>query len=460
MAVNDTIKSGNAPSQIWRKDTLGNITNLTLSSVDKKTRSNEQEVQLCNYTDVYYNHFIRSSMDFMLATATEREISNCSLSIGDVVITKDSEKNDDIGVPAIIRDNIPNLVCGYHLAILRPLPHKVDGMFLFYALSILETQQQFWGRANGITRFGLRKNDIKNIEIILPSISEQKAIANVLTILDDKIELNRRMNKTLEEMARALFKSWFVDFDPVLAKMDGRWQPGQSLPGLPAELYNLFPDCLVSSELGEIPQSWRVKEIGDITTVVGGTTPSTKQPLFWVGGHHFWATPKDLSSLTTPILLETNRKLTDDGLAKISSGLLPCGTVLMSSRAPIGYLAINEIPTAINQGFIAMLPHEGISNLFLMFWCDIQQPAIIAQANGSTFLEINKRNFRRINIVKPELSVIQAFDNTVRPLYERMKSNEMQNKILGNLRDAMLPKLLSGKIRIPDWKSDDPRSDQ
>lgn len=353
-----------------------------------------------------------------------------------------------------------NGICSTDIWVVRPSSKNICLEFLYYLMASQEFIEFATLGSEGTRMPRAKWEHVSRFEIRLPNLAEQQAIAHFLCSLDDKIELNGRMNKTLEEMARVLFKSWFVDFDPVRAKIEGRWQPGQSLPGLPAEHYDLFPDRLCTSELGEIPQSWQVKEVGDLTTVVGGTTPSTKQPLFWVGGHHFWATPKDLSSLATPILLETNRKLTDDGLAKISSGLLPCGTVLMSSRAPIGYLAISEIPVAINQGFIAMLPHEGISNLFLMFWCDIQQPAIIAQANGSTFLEINKRNFRRINIVKPELSVIQAFDNTVRPLYERMKSNEMQNKILENLRDEMLPKLLSGKIRIPDWKSDDPRSDR
>ena len=103
------------------------------------------------------------------------------------------------------------------------------------------------------------------------------------------------MNETLEEMARALFKSWFVDFDPVRAKMDGRWRRGESLPGLPADLYDLFPDRLVNSELGQIPEGWGVKALGDVVEVVGGTTPSTKVIEYWQGGTHCWATPKDLS---------------------------------------------------------------------------------------------------------------------------------------------------------------------
>ena len=235
------------------KTTLREIADVRLSSVDKKTKSGENPVRLCNYTDVYNNNFIKADMEFMPATGTDREIENCTLYTGDVVITKDSETDDDIGVPALVRENVPDLVCGYHLAILRPNPSKVDGTYLFYALGLNETQHQFHSYANGITRFGIRKADIGLVEIPLPLLPEQRAIAHILGTLDDKIELNRRMNQTLESMARAIFQDWFVDFGPVRAKLEGQD------PYLAPELWNLFPDDLVDSELGKIPEGWDVK---------------------------------------------------------------------------------------------------------------------------------------------------------------------------------------------------------
>lgn len=216
---------------------------------------------------------------------------------------------------------------------------------------------------------GLNRNHLHQAMVRLPiDLEEQRAIAHILGILDDKIELNRKQNETLEAMARALFKAWFVDFEPVRAKMEGRWQRGQSLLGLPAHLYDLFPDRLVESELGKIPQGWRYSRIGEEVSVCGGSTPSTKEPEFWEGGQHNWATPKDLSTLKFPVLLATGRKITDAGLEKISSGLLPSGTVLLSSRAPVGYLAIAEVPTAINQGFIAMKCDGALPNVFILYW--------------------------------------------------------------------------------------------
>ena len=150
------------------------------------------------------------------------------------------------------------------MAILRPKPSKVSGPYLYYALQAQDVQHQFHSFANGITRFGLRKSDIELVEIPSPPLKEQQDIAHVLGTLDDKIELNRRMSQTLEEMARAIFQDWFVDFGPTRAKMEGRWRRGESLPSLPADFYDLFPDRLVDSELGEVPEGWWVKGLGEL----------------------------------------------------------------------------------------------------------------------------------------------------------------------------------------------------
>jgi len=232
--------------------------------------------------------------------------------------------------------------------------------------------------------------------------------------------------------------------------MEGRWKRGQSLPGLPAHLYDLFPDRLVPSELGEIPEGWEVGVIADLAEIVGGSTPSTKEPAYWQNGIHYWATPKDLSRLQFPVLLETERKITDAGLSRISSGLLPPGTVLLSSRAPIGYLAIAEVPVAINQGFIAMKPRKSVSNLFLLLWAFFSRDDILNRANGSTFQEISKRNFRSLPLVIPPEHVMQTFDEWVRPLYQRMIENERMSSTLAGLRDTLLPKLIRGEIRVKD----------
>ena len=267
---------------------------------------------------------------------------------------------------------------------------------------------------------------------------EREAIGKLLSALDDKIELNRRMNATLEAMARALFRDWFVDFGPTRAKMAG------ADPYLAPEIWSLFPDRLDDEK---VPEGWQGSEIGQETKVVGGSTPSTKEPSYW-GGAINWTTPKDLSSLNSPVLIETNRTITEAGLAKISSGLLPAGTVLLSSRAPVGYIAISAIPVAVNQGYIAMQCGARLSNVYVWLWLHENMEAIKGNANGSTFQEISKKNFRPLPVVVPSEAVMCAFNEISVPLYERIEKNEIESRTLAQTRDLLLPRLMSGEIRV------------
>jgi type I restriction enzyme S subunit len=279
--------------------------------------------------------------------------------------------------------------------------------------------------------------------ITLPAISEQARVAGILGAFDDKIELNRKMNETLEQMASALFKSWFVDFDPVHAKAAGR-QPA----GMDKATANLFPASFVDSELGKIPKGWKVAPVGDTVECLGGATPSTTETKYWEGGIHHWTTPKDFSSLASPFLLDTDRKLTNAGIAKISSGLLPAGTLLLSSRAPIGYIAIATMPVAINQGFIALKCNEDASNFFMLNWCKANMGEIESRATGTTFPEISKLNFRPIRVCLPSKELMSAFTTGVAPLYEEIVLNLRQSRNLSAIRDTLLPGLLSGNISM------------
>jgi type I restriction enzyme S subunit len=316
----------------------------------------------------------------------------------------------------------------------------VDPDFLSHVLADPASVEWFKFHAIGATMPNLNEGIIRAFPLVLPPRSEQRAIAHILGAFDDKIDLNRRMSETLESMARALFKSWFVDFDPVKLKSSRN----EVLPGS-----ELFPDRLVDSELGTAPEGWTVGTVGDLAEVVGGSTPSTAHPEFW-GPQHHWATPKDLASLTTPVLLDTERKITDVGLQQIGSGLSAVGTVMMSSRAPIGYLAITEVPVAVNQGFIAMRPRSGVPSMFLLLWARFNQDVIINRANGSTFLEISKANFRPIPILIPPASVLSAFDKIAEPVFRRIVVAVRESCTLAALRDTLLPKLISGELRVKD----------
>ena len=318
--------------------------------------------------------------------------------------------------------------------------HGNDPKFAFYFLKNFD----FTSFDSGSVQPSLNRNFLNPALIEIPSVDEQKAIAHILGTLDDKIELNQKMNQTLEEIAKAIFKSWFVDFDPVRAKAEGR------PTGLPPEISDLFPNELVESEIGEIPKGWEVKTIADLADCVGGATPSTKNPEFWEGGKHTWTSPKDLSGSKSIHLLKTDRKITEAGLKKISSGLLPVGTVLLSSRAPVGYLALTTEPTAINQGYIALKPQSGIYNYFLFHWCESNLDEIKNRASGTTFAEISKAAFRPIPAIEPSNSAMKKFHHFVSPIYERVLVASKEMETLAELRDTLLPKLISGELRIAD----------
>ena len=236
--------------------------------------------------------------------------------------------NATIGRVAVVPEYNGRLLVGTSLTYFRLDPKKLLPRYLAVYFAGSDFQNQLIAVMSHSTRNQVPVTAQRKLHVVVPSLAEQKTIADMLGALDDKIELNRRMNATLEAMARALFRSWFVDFDPVRAKLDGN-QP----EGMDAESAALFPDSFTDSDFGHIPKGWAVMPVGDVVTTVGGATPSTKEPKYWEDGTHHWTTPKDFSPLQSPILLDTSRKITDAGLAKISSGLLPAGTVLLSSRA-------------------------------------------------------------------------------------------------------------------------------
>jgi type I restriction enzyme S subunit len=329
----------------------------------------------------------------------------------------------------------------------RPDPKKIYPKYLFAALRSYQVQQAIGNMHVGTLIPHFKKGDFDKLDIPVPEPSAQRAIGDMYFSLSAKIELNRCMNETLEAMARVIFKSWFVDFDPVRAKASG--EPPESICrrlGLTPDVLALFPDSFQDSELGEIPAGWAPTTIGSLATIVGGSTPNTRESSYWEKGIHYWATPKDLSSLSSPVLLQTERKISDEGLAQIGSGLLDPGTVLLSSRAPIGYRAINEIPVAINQGFIAMKPNNGVSKYFLLYWAEYAHDEIVSRANGSTFLEISKTNFRPTPVVRPSDGALEGFHRLIEPLFQHIISNERETMTLAAHRDSLLPKLLTGEL--------------
>ena len=350
---------------------------------------------------------------------------------------------------------------------------KVDMGYLYWRLLLSDT----YSLRTGSAQPQITINTLDSFEILIePSILKQKEIAKHLFLLNEKIETNNQINQTLEQMAQAIFKSWFVDFEPVKAKIAALEAGGSEDDALLAAMQvisgkdpqqltqlqtenpehytslrataELFPATMQESELGEIPEGWKVSQIGDEVTVVGGGTPSTKNLDFWEGGTINWTTPKDLSNVADKVLTDTDRMITEAGLNKISSGLLPVDTVLMSSRAPVGYLVLAKTPIAINQGYIAMKCEKTLSPEFVIQWCSTNMDEIKNRASGTTFAEISKKSFNIIPAVVPQESLISVYSKHAHQLYLKVEMNVRENKALSELRDTLLPKLLSGELNL------------
>jgi len=364
----------------------------------------------------------------------KNRLNRYSLKEGDIVFSRVGS----VDRRALVRKEEDGWLFSGRCLRIRPDHNKVNPSYLSWFFGLPSFKEHVRRIAVGATMPSLNTELLSSIPVFIPPLIEQDRIVNILDPIESKIELNRRMNRTLEEMARATFKSWFVDFDPVRAKAEGR------STGLPADLAALFPDSFEDSPLGEIPKGWRVSTVGDEVKVVGGGTPSTKESSYWVNGKFSWTTPKDLAGLSSPILIKTDRQITKEGLNQISSGLLPKGTVLLSSRAPIGYLAIANVPTAINQGFIGMVCDQALPNIYILLWTQQHMEVIKARANGTTFQEISKVNFRPILLVVPNQSILDSFLTITKPLFDRITSNLLENNNLEEIRDSILPKLMSG----------------
>jgi len=382
---------------------------------------------------------VASDIAFKVSTDLHSKFRRSTLRGGELLVTL---VGANFGRVAIAPERFKGFNCSRAVGV---VPLIEDAKYVMFALRSPLTRHLMdtWANTTAQPTFNLK--DLGNLPIPLPPKFEREAIAEAISAFDDRINLLRETNTTLEAIAQALFKSWFVDFDPVHAKMQGR-----APEGMDDATAALFPDSFEESELGAVPKGWQVMPIGDAVETVGGATPDTKTPEYWEPAEHHWTTPKDLSGIASPVLLSTERKLSNAGIKKISSGLLPVGSLLMSSRAPIGYLALAQTPMAINQGYIAMPPGGKLSPLYMLFWCQTNMDNIKGRANGSTFMEISKKAFRPIPALVAPQSILDPFDEVARSLFSLLVENEKQAQTLSALRDTLLPRLISGQLQLPE----------
>ncbi|EPA8312648.1 restriction endonuclease subunit S [Escherichia coli] len=313
-------------------------------------------------------------------------------------------------------------------AIIGTAKNENESHFWFYLLKKIDLNNYSTGSGQPL----INQTIINTISVTIPKLSEKRvSIGHFLRHFDQKINLSLNINQSLEQMSQTLFKSWFVDFDPVIdnaldagnpipealqsrAELRQKVRSSADFKPLPVEIRSLFPSEFEETELGWVPKGWNISLAGEEFIVKGGSTPSTANEDFWINGTIHWTSPKDLTGNQSKVLLDTAKKITPLGLTKISSGLLPVNTVLMSSRAPIGYLAISKVPMAINQGYIAIPSAKHLSPEYTIYWLDNIMDDIKGMAGGTTFAEISKSAFKTIKLLIPSSDIITEFSRITR----------------------------------------------
>ena len=324
---------------------------------------------------------------------------------------------------------------------LRGKPDVLDNTFLKFLLQSNPVQEELRSRGTGTTVVGIRQSELRKVSLTLPPLAEQKAIAAVLGALDDKIELNRRMNATLEAMAQVLFQSWFVDFDPVRSKLDGR-PPAALDPATAA----LFPDSFQESSLGPIPRGWEVCPLSEKIQLLSGGTPKTSEPTYWDGDIP-WYSVRDAPSETDVWVIHTGKHVTKLGIANSAAQIFPEKTTIISARGTVGKLALTAVPMAMNQSCYGVRGITGYGDYFTYYSLREATAQLQQRTHGTVFDTITTETFRTLDCIFPIPKITEAFDKLVEPLLSQIRANLHQSRTLATLRDTLLPKLLSGELR-------------
>ena len=339
-------------------------------------------------------------------------------SVWDIILAREAP----VGNAAIIMPG--QKVClGQRVVLIRANNCIVNPMFLVYYLLSDNIQHKLKNNANGAVVAHLNMEEIRNLKVSLPDIKIQNRVASILSSIDDKIDCNRRINDNLEQQAQALFKSWFVDFDPF---KDGEF---------------------VESEMGLIPKGWRVGLLSEIGEIVGGSTPSKAKSQYYTSNGIPWLTPKDLSNSPCKFTAKGEIDITKEGYASCSTKIMPKGTVLFSSRAPIGYVSIAKNEICTNQGFKSVVPKEA-GTAFIYYFLKTSTKDIENKATGSTFKEASGALMKSLPTIIPTKSVLYGFEQIMEPIFRKQETIEDESRRLAQLRDTLLPRLMSGELKV------------
>jgi type I restriction enzyme, S subunit len=314
---------------------------------------------------------------------------------------------------------------------------EVDLHFLYYLLKSLPITSNSDSAVPGLNR-----EFAHSLEICVPDIQGQNAIGKILFSLDQKIELNNALSKTLEDMAQTIFKSWFVDFDPVKAKM-----AGEKPAGMDAATAALFPDTMEESELGLIPKGWEVRKIESLCETMLGGTPSRSRDEFW-GGEIPWINSGKVNDFR---ITTASEYITELGLEKSATKLLPKGTtVLAITGATLGQFSRLEFATCANQSVVGIVGSAEASNEFMYLNIKNGIQRLISAQTGGAQQHINKEDVNAFLIVFPGKKLMNFFTDIVEGIFAEIGVLLSQSISLAEIRDSLLPRLISGELQIPE----------
>lgn len=354
---------------------------------------------------------------------------------GDLVMNKIANAGSIYMMPDLKRP----VSLAMNLFLLRIDESKANPVYIYIYLKVHEAYvKQF---ANGSVTKTITKDAVRNLEISLPPRAIQDQIATQYNSLRQKLDVNTRINQILEQMAQAIFKSWFVDFDPVKAKMRGE-QP----EGMDEATASLFPEKLVESELGLIPEGWEVNSLSELIKLTGGGTPKRSEETYW-NGDIPWFSVKDVPSGSNVFVVNTDEKITELGLNKSSTKLLPKGTTIITARGTVGKLALVGTDMCMNQSCYGIRGKD-VGDYYNYF--NLKQAVSTLQQNthGAVFDTITTKTFDTYSMAFSGAELANKFDALVAPLLQKVEANVRQNIELATLRDTLLPKLLSGEIEL------------
>lgn len=373
-------------------------------------------------------------------------LKSCELKENDLLISM----MGTIGQAAIAPKGIEDGIIDSHLIRLRVDESVFDRRFLLYLFRSRLIQDQLDALAVGTIMSGLSSGIIRQLKFPCPPCREQHAIARLLGSFDDKIELNRQMNRTLEQIAQALFKFWFVDFDPVRAKGEGRWKEGESLPGMPADMWELWSSEFEKSGPEQIPRGWKLSSLSQVCSLV--TDGAHFSPREEPKGPKRIATVKDMGSVDFNI--ENCKSITNADYQKLVDwGCRPeKGDILLSKDGTMGlvHLYSGHQDVVLLSSIAILRPLEGLSEFLWLYLLDgtNRQKIVTEFSSGSVLRRLVVKDIKRIPVIVPPKNILVQFATIVQPIHRRLISSRQESRVLTSLRDTLLPKLLSGEIRV------------